>query len=271
MVAITPRTTGLAPIHAGALVSLDANLMNERDPDWNNRLASSVYEARSGRMLAHGSPSGTAISPRQVDRRRAVLVLLASRSPRRRELLTEHDIDHRVVESGIDDTHLEPGRVDPAQWAMALAHLKAAGASRGEDVRREITAQPDRRHVVLGADTIVVKDGHVLPAPTTPDVARDILRSLRTGEHSVISGVCLLDPRTDERRMLADEARVRVGDISDAALEEYLATGAWHGKAGAYNIAERRAAGWPIAHEGDETTIVGLPMTRLRRALESLA
>lgn len=225
-------------------------------------------------MLAAGGTSsgvGDAAAPAgQTSRRCAIVVLLASRSSRRRELLTEHAIEHRIVSSGVDDTDLEPGHVEPAQWAMALAHLKAAAAARGEDVRREITAQPGRRHVVLGADTIVVKNGRILPAPTTPQSAHSILGELRRGEHSVISGVCLLDPRTGERRLLADEARVRVGDVSDSALQEYVGSGAWAGKAGAYNIAERRAAGWPIHHEGDESTIVGLPMIKLRQALDSL-
>ena len=224
-------------------------------------------------MLAHGGVggSGSVVNPRAAERRRSVLVLLASRSPRRRELLTEHAIEFRIVESGIDDTHLEHGRVEPAQWAMALAYLKAAGAARGVEVQREFVAHPDRRLVVLGADTVVVKDGRVLPAPVTPAVARDIISSLRRGEHSVISGVCLLDPRTGERRLLADEARVRVGEVSDAEIERYVESGGWAGKAGAYNIAERRAAGWPIEHEGDESTIVGLPMERLRHALDSFA
>jgi septum formation protein len=221
-------------------------------------------------MLMHGG-AGAAVSPRQVERRRAVLVLLASRSPRRRELLTEHGIEHVVVSSGVDDTHLEPGRVEPAQWAMALAHLKAAGAARSIDVQRETAGHPDRKVIVLGADTVVVKNGRVLPAPTTAEVAREIVRSLRRGEHSVITGVCLLDPATGDRRLFADEARVHVGEVSDDEIERYIASGGWAGKAGAYNIAERRAAGWPITHAADETTIVGLPMARLHAALDSLA
>jgi septum formation protein len=252
MVAMT--TTGLAGI---------ANL--ETNPD----VAAGVYEARSGRMQAHGG--ALSMSPRTTDRRRAVFVLLASRSPRRRELLTEHGIDHLVVDSGIDDTHLESGQVDPAQWAMALAHLKAAGAARGDCVARGREALAGRKVVVLGADTIVVKNDSVLPAPTSRAVALDILRSLRGGQHRVISGVCLLDPASGERRLFADEARVRFGDVADNAIEHYLDSGAWQGKAGAYNIAERRAAGWPIEHEGDESTIVGLPMSRLRQVLDSLA
>lgn len=258
MVAMT--TTGLA-----GLTGLTEIGTSEANP----RVAAGVYEARSGRMQAHGG--ALSMSPRTTDRRRAVFVLLASRSPRRRELLTEHGIDHLVVDSGIDDTHLESGQVDPAQWAMALAHLKAAGAARTDHVAREREAHTGRKLLVLGADTIVIKNGRVLPAPTSRAVALDILRSLRRGQHQVISGVCLLDPGTGERRLFADEARVRFGDVGDEAIERYLDSGAWQGKAGAYNIAERRSAGWPIEHDGDESTIVGLPMTRLRQVLDSLA
>ena len=72
------------------------------------------------------------------------------------------------------------------------------------------------------------------------------------------------------RLLFADTARVRVGALPDALLEEYLASGLWRGKAGAYNLTERVEAGWPLEWDGDPGTIVGLPIERLRPLLERL-
>lgn len=72
---------------------------------------------------------------------------------------------------------------------------------------------------------------------------------------------------TDCEILFTDTARVRVGRIPIAEIESYVASGQWRGKAGAYNLAERLAAGWPIEYEGDPATIMGLPMRRLTRCL----
>lgn len=182
-------------------------------------------------------------------------LVLASRSPRRRLLLTDAGIDHDVVDTGIDDADLEPGDVSPAEWAASLAYLKArAGAALGGGADRP----------VLGADTVCVKDGGMIGQPVDAADARRILQLFEDGEHDVITGVALVS-RT-RRELRADRARVHVGRIGQERLEEYVAGGGWRGKAGAYNLSERLEAGWPIRYEGDPTTVMGLPM----RLLETL-
>lgn len=186
-------------------------------------------------------------------------LILASRSPRRHRLLTEHRIHHRAVSPGVDDARLNPGRVTPRQWSAALAYLKAAAVAR----------DPQSRGVVLGADTICVQHNRIIGQPTDAEHARRILRDFNNAEHVVITGVALIDTHTGRRDIFADLARVRWGDVGDLRIDRYINTGLWRGKAGAYNLHERLDVGWPITFTGDPTTIVGLPMELLAVRLEA--
>lgn len=196
---------------------------------------------------------------------RQVRLHLASRSPRRRELLREAGLVHSAEHPGIEDSTLEPGAVTPEQWVAALAFLKASAGL--EDLQRRGERTPP---LVLGADTACVKDGKLFGTPTTRDEARAMLRSLREGDHEVVTGVALLDPARRRRTMLVDRAKVRLGALTNDAIDRYVESGAWEGKAGGYNLRERLEAGWPLAYEGDHTTIMGLPMRKLARVLVKL-
>jgi septum formation protein len=144
--------------------------------------------------------------------------------------------------------------VNPEQWVMALAYLKAVGGSDAELANT----------VVLGADTICIgPDGELIGQPRDANHAEQILRSFVGVPHSVVTGVALVDPTTSRREMFSDGASVTWGHVSDAQIEEYIATGQWQGKAGAYNLRERLEAGWPIEFTGDPTSIMGLPMLQL--------
>lgn len=190
------------------------------------------------------------------------LIHLASASPRRRELLERAGVPVRVVRSGVDDGLLRAGAVDPVAWTMALAYLKARA---GLDHNTETD-------VVLGADTMVVKDGDMLGQPRDEADARRILGLLTNGTHTVVTGVALVWRASGEiqRVVFSDVATVRVGALDAASVEAYLASGDWRGKAGAYNLMERVDAGWPIEWEGDAGTIMGLPMVRLGPMLDGM-
>lgn len=191
-------------------------------------------------------------------------VALASRSPRRRELLTTHGVRHEIVDADIDDAELVPGNQNPRSWVMALAYLKAQAGARSPR-HAMATLGP----IVLGADTVCVKDGVIIGQPTDAEHARRILHLFRDSDHEVITGVALLNTQTGYRDLFVDVARVHVGHLSDEQIDAYVASGEWRGKAGGYNLAERIEAGWPITFEGDPTSIMGLPMqtliTRLAR------
>lgn len=186
------------------------------------------------------------------------VLLLASQSPRRRALLSAAGVAHAARAPGVDDAELEPAPgVDPAWWVMGLAHLKArAGAAEGDAA------------LVLGADTVCVRQGRVIGQPRDEREARGMIEGMAGGAHEVITGVALLEPASGRRVVFADRAQVRVGAIARDEIEAYVASGEWRGKAGGYNLMERVGAGWPIAWEGDETTIMGLPMRRLVPVLE---
>ena len=184
-------------------------------------------------------------------------LVLASCSPRRRLLLDQHQFRHEAIDPGLDDGELAPGRVRPRDWAAALAHLKAAAGAKAARARG--LAGPAT--ILLSADTVVDKDGRIIGQPASIDEAREVLGLLRNGRHRVISAAVLVHSGGED--WVVDEVTVEVGDIAHEAIEAYLATGAWRGKAGAYNLIERIEAGWPIRHLGDPTTVMGLPMDRL--------
>lgn len=184
-------------------------------------------------------------------------LVLASQSSRRRQLLTEAGYAFTVPTRLVDDGRLISGAVSPGDWVMALAYLKAAGASGGIG----------RGSVVLGADTICVGEDELIGQPRDAAHAEAILRSFIGREHAVVTGVALLSPDTGERELMLDEAVVTWGDVSDEEIASYLDTGLWRGKAGAYNLRERLEAGWAIEYRGDATSIMGLPMDLLNEKL----
>jgi len=188
-------------------------------------------------------------------------VLLASRSPRRRELLTREGVPHRVAKRLVDDTGLRSGPVTPAQWVVALAHLKA----------HAVIAEAQPNEPILAADTVCVfgapgsasSTERIVGQPRSAQHAAAIIREARNAWHRVLTGVAILRLRDNgliERDLFVNEARVHLGDLSDAAIDEYITSGDWQGKAGAYNLVDRLNAGWPIRYEGDPDAITGLPL-----------
>lgn len=190
-------------------------------------------------------------------------VVLASRSPRRRELLFLHGVEHRVVEAAVDDGELCARGREPRSWVMSLAYLKA------HSVLVETAGLAGS--VVIGADTVCVKDGEIIGQPRDAEDARAMICRLRDGEHEVLTGVALIEASSGRREIFVDRAVVRVGEIEDEEVERYVAGGEWRGKAGGYNLKERIDAGWPIVYEGDPTGVMGLPMVVLMERLRAFA
>ncbi len=192
------------------------------------------------------------------------LVVLASASPRRRSMFEQAGVRHRVLPAPIDDGQLLPGEVDPHQWVAALAYLKAASSAQlfTASLADGSVVEPKLNTVVIGADTVCVHDGEILGQPRDRDHARAMILAMSDATHEVLTGVAIVDPLTGRRELFIDRSLVRVGTIPEHDIIAYLDSNQWVGKAGAYNITERLAAGWPITFDGDETSIVGIPMTR---------
>lgn len=187
---------------------------------------------------------------------------LASQSPRRRQLLDSHGIPHDAANSGIDDGLLTRGGVSAAQWVASLAYLKAAAGA------RSVTSGP-----VLGADTVCIVDDELLGQPEDETDARRMLTLMEGRDHEVVTGVALVWPDDGHglrREIFVDRTTVTVGAIGQERIDQYIAGGEWRGKAGAYNLTERIAAGWPITFDGDPSTVMGLPMRALVKRLERI-
>lgn len=184
-------------------------------------------------------------------------IILASRSPRRRQLLTEAGYDFRVVPPRSADECGTCSRESPAQLVARLAFEKAA------DVARQIGAG-----LVLGCDTVAEVDGQVLGKPDSEALARRMLAMLRGREHRVLSGLCLWDVPDGEPRVGVDVTRLRMDALSDEQLERYVATYEWEGKAGGFGYQD--GLDWVHILTGSASNVVGLPMELLGRMLEEM-
>ena len=179
------------------------------------------------------------------------MLLLASASPRRSELLGNAAIPFTAEAA---DIHEEPlPNEKPLAYAQRLARDKA------------LTALARHPHeVVLGADTVVVIDQHLLEKPASPDDAARMLRLLSGRTHQVITGICLV--ASGFERTEAEITQVRFTRLSDEEIAAYVATGEPMDKAGAYAI-QGIASRWVERIEGCYFNVVGLPVLRLYRLL----
>lgn len=181
-------------------------------------------------------------------------LILASRSPRRRELLAAAGYSFEVCYPGEAAECGVCSGENPAQLVARLAYQKAA------DVVARTTAG-----LVLGCDTVAECDGQILGKPTDEEHARRMLETLSGRQHRVYSGLCLW-PAPDgppETRIAVTELRMDV--LAPQLLEEYLANGQWEGKAGAFGYQD--GLDWVHVENGSETNVVGLPMELLAEML----
>ena len=177
-------------------------------------------------------------------------IILASQSPRRRELLKKILRSFRVVPSGFDESTLS--EKDPVRFATEAAVAKA----------REVGARFPAS-LIIAADTVVCLDGEIFGKPKDREDARAMLRRLSGQAHRVITGVALY--KKNEDRLLAghETTRVRFKTLSDAEIEAYLETGGHADKAGSYAVQEVGDAFVEIL-DGDYDNVVGLPVAKVR-------
>ena len=186
------------------------------------------------------------------------LLILASASPRRKELLASVGIDFRVVPSQAAETLLP--NESPRQHVMRLSREKALEVAR----RKEI---PGRWF--LGSDTVVLRDETILGKPVDAADASTMLRSLSGRSHRVLSGYAIYDRHSDKMEVEAVTTRVRFKELTDREIAGYIATGEPFGKAGSYAIQGIGAFMIP-AIEGSYSNVVGLPICEVVAALERL-
>jgi len=184
-------------------------------------------------------------------------LILARRSPRRRQLLAEAGYTFEVhtpddaAECGVCSGE------NPAQMVARLAYQKAASVAR-------------RLHsgVVLGCDTVVECVGRILGKPADEQDARAMLQALSGREHRVLSGLCLWPLPDGPPRTRVAVTLLRMDSLGPRELDEYLASGQWEGKAGAFGYQDR--LGWVHIVEGSPSNVVGLPLETLAEMMAEL-
>lgn len=186
------------------------------------------------------------------------MLVLASASPRRRELLTQAGFSFDVRPAQIPEDP-KPGE-DPIAYVTRLAREKAEAVF--AEIAPENSAPPP---VVLGADTTVTLDNYILGKPQDAADAARMLRLLSGRTHRVITGVALVSGQATE--VAAEVTAVRFVTLSDKEIADYVATGEPMDKAGAYAI-QGRAARWIPRIEGCYFNVVGLPIALVATLLE---
>lgn len=179
-------------------------------------------------------------------------LILASSSPRRKELLAILQIPFEVKASDVDETfHSE---LAPHEVVINLAERKAKHVSK-----------KDSSSIVIGADTIVVAAGEILGKPSNPTEAFEMLRKLSDSTHSVYTGVAIVSAA--RTTTFYEKTDVTFWELTDEEIHSYISTGEPFDKAGSYGI---QGFGSTLVKRisGDYFTVVGLPVARLVRELK---
>jgi septum formation protein len=181
-------------------------------------------------------------------------VILASQSPRRRELLGLFRIPFEIQAADIDET-MDPD-LPAGQEVSRVSRSKAMAIAADDD------------QIIIAADTIVVVDGRVLGKPQSPDHARQMLKSLSGRDHQVMTGIAVR--RGSQCAVCTEVTDVTFRPLTDAEIDAYIATGEPMDKAGAYGIQGGAALFCEKLH-GDYYNVMGLPVCRLGLMLKSMA
>lgn len=186
-------------------------------------------------------------------------VVLASGSPRRKELLAQIGIEPEIIPSRVEERTDE---TEPDQIVMELSRMKA----------EEVASRCGAGTLVIGADTVVAVDGEVLGKPGTEERAREMIGKLQGKVHQVYTGVTLLLVGAQGKVhgcTFAERTDVHVHPMEDGEIAAYAACGEPLDKAGAYGIQGRFAA-YIQKIDGDYGNVVGLPLGRLYHELKNL-
>lgn len=178
-------------------------------------------------------------------------IILASASPRRRELLTKAGVEFEIRSVPVDESVREG--TSPVQAAKAVAEKKALAASNGSE-----------DEIIVGADTLVAADGKILGKPKDAEDAKKTLAFLSGKEHEVVTGVCIA--RGKEKIVFAATSRVKFRELTAGEIEAYVSTGEPMDKAGSYGI---QGLGRALVEriDGDFFNVVGLPLDETLEAI----
>lgn len=180
-------------------------------------------------------------------------IILASKSPRRRELLTQMGLIFSVCAKEVDETIL-PGHIGDGVANLAL--------KKGEAVADQV-----KDGLIIGADTVVILDGQILGKPESPAHAKEMLTAMSGKKHHVITGIAVMDVATGKMHTDWEQTTVYFRQLKEDTINAYIATGEPMDKAGAYGI-QGQGGLLVTGIEGCYFNVVGLPITKLANILE---
>lgn len=178
------------------------------------------------------------------------MIILASKSPRRKELLSFITTDFAVKSADVDETL--PQGITPDKAVEYLSKIKAEPFKNENDI-------------VIGADTVVALDGKILGKPRDDADAFATLKMLSGREHSVFTGVSVI--KGEKIETFSVQTKVKMFELTDEEIEEYIATAEPFDKAGSYGI-QGKGSLLVEKIDGDYFNVVGLPISRLNRVLK---
>jgi septum formation protein len=183
-------------------------------------------------------------------------IILASASPRRRQLLAEAGYKFTSVSPHIDEPAFLADRISPCEYAKLLALAKAKSV-----------AQKHPDCLIIGADTIVDFCGQIIGKPNDAKEAEEITRKLFSKPHKVITAVAIVRLNAGTEIVEHDSTTIYPKKITDKQIAEHIKSGSWRDKAGAYAIKEKDDE-FIERIEGSLTNVMGLPMELLSRLLK---
>lgn len=185
------------------------------------------------------------------------MIILASASPRRREIISRLKVDYKVITSPYNEKELLY-KGDPIVYVEELAYGKALEVAR-----------LNPRDLVIGMDTVVALDGIILNKPKDKEDARRMMNLLSNRSHDVYTGFSLISLDKDIKIIGNEKTEVTFSKIYQNEIEEYLLADDWKDKAGAYGI-QSDAAPFVERINGDYLNVMGFPLNRIRRELMKL-
>lgn len=195
-------------------------------------------------------------------------IILASASPRRKELLAKIGVDFEIITSDIEENTTQ---VKPDKIVEELSYIKA------EDVFKKVVENleniKEKYLMIIGADTVVSKDNVIMGKPKSKTDAFQMIKGIQGNTHQVFTGVSMLiynvETKKCSEKIFAECTDVTVFEMTDKEITEYLSVGDYSDKAGAYGI--QGAFGLYVEKiDGDYDNVVGLPVARLYHELKEL-
>ena len=196
------------------------------------------------------------------------MYILGSGSPQRQQLLQQAGYHFRVVPPRDEVERGLCSQCGPAELVIELAAAKAV------DVATLLASEPATdlsETTIITCDTVAECGGQILGKPVDEEHARSMLLRLRGMRHRVYSGLCVWSPgqseRPTEQHLRLAVSHLRMDKMSEAGLEQYLDSGGWRGKAGAFGYQD--GPDWLHLLEGSESNVIGLPMELLAEMIEA--